>query len=320
MIIGVLSVILLIQRFAVIFCQNNQFDYPLLTYGNELDQSIYYFKATDSLGGQNFNISFNFNNLMNVCLHMLPNGFEDYYNPTLESCIGILVNQSRDEIIKYKQNIKLNQSIEELFVSVERNDTYVEIYPKSLDCEYIISQQSVQYVSHHLAFHTVNFIFQIIQKNCKNYNASRFDVASANKRVANSLLGGTTFDIFSMNADSISSCTYIDHRNGSYTVICPLHIHSKKNKKMLGDNCMQLTALVTYEHYDAYSEVLSRDDNSPYYPFRYLLANNQTYCFKSRVLIDKSVSSSTSSRTQNNPLKKEAINYYRQIIYISGIH
>ena len=131
----------------------------------------------------------------------------------------------------------------------------------SIDCEYTISDKNIIGDS--------NFRFYIEQKNCK----------------FNSSIGGSSFQISGVSKRAVSPCSIQDHFNGTYEIIC-LNVECQARKilsqnhhtafKIAGDSsqsCLNLTVILDYEHFDAFSETKSSEP-----PLRHIITNSSYTC------------------------------------------
>ena len=85
-------------------------------------------------------------------------------------------------------------------------------------------------------------------------------------------------DVFATNLKELVSCNLIDEFNYKYRIVCPLSRDSS--------SCLQLTILLQYEHFDAYSEVLGSDATHDYlYPaMGKPIVDNRTFCYEAKMV------------------------------------
>lgn len=131
-------------------------------------------------------------------------------------------------------------------------------FRKDQDCDYAIHLSKAS----RLTFH-----FFLEQHSCKH-------------RLEYLQLGGATFDIYAYTFSALVSCALIDAMNDKYHVTCRFPnaiVASTDTPRVL---CVQLTVLLLYEHYDAYSEVLATDGGHDYLypPMGKPIVDNKTFC------------------------------------------
>eukprot|EP01041_Mallomonas_annulata_P008772 gene8772-18143_t len=116
------------------------------------------------------------------------------------------------------------------------------------------------------SFNFIIYFFTIHQHSCHTANVT--------------LQGGSTFDIFAYNSLSTVSCSYTDTRNNRYQVQCrmPCITHKCIEEQRLHTqhhDCIQLTALLSHEHYDSFGEISFTIEGLA---LHIILQDNQTYC------------------------------------------
>jgi hypothetical protein len=87
----------------------------------------------------------------------------------------------------------------------------------------------------------------IKQSNC------RHKLAWAVSSSAHALFhGGSSFDILWQSKESITACSTIDHFDDTYSIYCPIRTTSNIIEGKQGIECGNITATLTFEHYDAF--------------------------------------------------------------------
>lgn len=138
---------------------------------------------------------------------------------------------------------------------------------RSSDCEYEMLASNLKLRN---KMKQLDYTFTIIQSSC---------------RQPLSFLGGSTFEIFGFNEFSLASCVSVDTNNNSYNIICSTPSYSAGNS---GDYaiqdqrslCMNITAVLNYEHLDVYSEVLPFErERYHYLSPRKVIVDNHQFCF-----------------------------------------
>ena len=127
---------------------------------------------------------------------------------------------------------------------------------RPLDCKYRMQFQGA--IERNYA---INFVFTIEQTNCKV--------------LANTPFGGSTFEIFALDAFALTACKYFDSNNGTYHVFCRIPRPEKSALSVI--HCANVTAVLIYEHFDGFSESL-HEWSAAYLPLRRLLVDNHQYC------------------------------------------
>jgi hypothetical protein len=125
------------------------------------------------------------------------------------------------------------------------------------DCQY-----SVNLLSSRIDHANMDYVFRISQHSCK----SSFKDA-----------GGSTFMFAAFTQDKLLNCRYVDNYDNSYTATCASTANAKPNQPQ----CMNLTILLDYEHFDAYSDGLpglTSKHFKGYNELRYTVLDNQIFC------------------------------------------
>lgn len=146
--------------------------------------------------------------------------------------------------------------------SNRRADNHGNTVAKRLpDCKY-----SVQYMNARLKNSTIDFVFQIKQHSCKaGFNES----------------GGATFMFAAFTDAKLLNCRYRDYFDNSYTVICAQYQDLITPSLLYQRQCVNLTVLLDYEHFDAYSDGLpglTSKHFKGYNELRYTILDNQQFC------------------------------------------
>lgn len=177
----------------------------------------------------------------------------------------------------------------------KKDDSPKTLYRRYTDCEYGIKLVSfdVEYERRQQHQRPDNarwliFKFQVNETNCTIGDKSpslllKFPAG-----------GGSSFDVLSHNNKTLVTCTTNDHMNNLYDLVCRLPDLKQKTSLVsrTDDNmepvsgttvtkhCVQLTIVLEYEHYDAYSFVLNSAswDDFSYPVLRHTIADNQLFC------------------------------------------
>ncbi len=131
-------------------------------------------------------------------------------------------------------------------------------YIKTRDCEYMMGLEKYKMSS---SDKLSEFVLSVSQSDCKRFGA---------------LKGGSTFDIFATTSRSLVDCSYVDSNDDTYHVSCK--VPTVDGSKPMEPTCIQVTAVLYHEHYDTYGEVLYEMFRKEYYPLRYVVADNRTFC------------------------------------------
>ena len=102
----------------------------------------------------------------------------------------------------------------------------------------------------HLTFSTHHLRFTLLQQQCASRNI--------NGSIDDELLGGSSFEIFVRNNQSMTSCSTTDHFNDTYSVYCP--IHSTFGGHLTTE--FYLSIILTQEHFEGFSEGAKCDISS----------------------------------------------------------
>jgi hypothetical protein len=93
--------------------------------------------------------------------------------------------------------------------------------------------------------------------------------------------GGSTFHAFGYTSQGLASCLVQDHFNSSYSLYCRSIVlkfpFSAESYKMPTPDCLSLTLILEYEHYDAYSLILDVWTTSYTSP-QLTLVDDKQYC------------------------------------------
>lgn len=186
--------------------------------------------------------------------------------------------------------------------TVNRSDPYNRA---NIDCQY----NNVK--SHYtLKPRSTQYFFEISQTHCANH--LQFSG------------GGTTFNIMVQSADVIIDCTYNDSFSepSTYSVLCEIpDVVTRGSDFRTYDHrqgkthCLQLTAIIDYEHFDAFSEMhtsladyfVMHIPNS-HIPIHRAITLNETFCFEpSNHDIAKAIDYHSTSSTQTFQQTRKAI-------------
>jgi len=192
--------------------------------------------------------------------------------------------------IKYYMCVKLvNQYHRNIFRLWHPADHSLQ---RKLDCKYRLHFKKGELVNEYYVFR-----FIIYQSDCINNIPG--------------LIGGTTFSLFASSVYFLIGCSSIDNFNGTYNINCKFpafnedffHYNiltetddniafktersnssnfgqggsSKFGQGGSGTNCIKLTVLVEYEHFDGYSESII-DWSGKYPPSKNLVVNHMQFC------------------------------------------
>jgi hypothetical protein len=144
---------------------------------------------------------------------------------------GFRSYQCRHDIRSHLQSTRKHVWKHEVVAETENKEHINNRY--ALDCSYEMSDEATYSVE------TAVFSYKIFQKNCKT------DVGE---------LGGTTFDVYAWNTEAIGYCRVIDHFDNIYSVDCKFPQLSDPSYAT-AELCMNISARVHYEHYDAFSDL-----------------------------------------------------------------
>ena len=118
-------------------------------------------------------------------------------------------------------------------------------------------------------------LYRIVLKTSENFHSFilyNFNVQSECKNSGIRSLGGSTFDFFVHNSYTVQSCDVQDRLNGNYSVFCNVYFPISA---ILASVSIQVTALLMYEHFDAYNPMLQL--SSGYTSLRRVIADSVNY-------------------------------------------
>jgi hypothetical protein len=121
----------------------------------------------------------------------------------------------------------------------------------------------------------------------KDFETFRFLITQSNCGFP-TVPGGSSFHISGNSAHAVSFCSVTDHFDNTYEVSCPnvecearrlIALESAASAKQIASEppstCLNLTVILDYEHFDAFSETKSNDS-----PMRHLLFDNYPACLQ----------------------------------------
>jgi len=153
----------------------------------------------------------------------------------------------------------------------------------SPDCDYEISFLNTTSERYDIVFH-----FMVHQYGCRLFEKS--------------VKGGSTFDIYAYNSKSLTYCQYIDFQNNEYNVQCRFPCSSVPcvSDTIPAHDCVHLTMILGYEHYEAYSDALAVWGNG-HEPRGYVLVDDVTYCAQ----IKEDIPNTTEPYKESNDVSNE---------------
>ena len=119
-------------------------------------------------------------------------------------------------------------------------------------------------------------------------NVIGFNIIQHNCRSDASFKGGSSFEIFAQNGYILGNCGVLDNFDNTYNVKCILPELLRANQwfalstvpRPVESPCVSMTIILMYEHYDAYSDLVSNDNIDLLSPLRTVLVNNEPFCDK----------------------------------------
>lgn len=146
---------------------------------------------------------------------------------------------------------------------------YRDPQDRSVDCVYSIEKKYFKTIEVSSDIMKYNYHFTISQSKCE----SEWKVP-----------GGASFLINVYDVNGLVACRTRDTFDNSYHVMCSFHRFggSIKEVKMQYPSCINMTVLLEYEHYDAYTEALTGEtfpSIKRYYSLRHVLVDNKQFCF-----------------------------------------
>lgn len=98
------------------------------------------------------------------------------------------------------------------------------------------------------------------------------------------LLGGSTFNAFITDGNSLNTCFVQDQANGQYRIICnipaqSIYLDPNKNMEEMNIICVNISANLDYEYLDAFSDVqIQMQDKSHYKPYNFAILYGLRFC------------------------------------------
>ena len=230
----------------------------------------------------------------NYSSHLLDE--QTFFNEMFQ-CSALTINKLysciRSTVVKYRDSSQLWSP---------------DVVNRKPDCTYNLQPKSHVLVSNP----SVTFGFQIAQSQCRNNVTYQ---------------GGSSFEVFAITANDLIACSVVDHLNDHYQVSCHITCWDEGDcerrlqlvaepSMSVGSGsamyCVNVTVLLTDEHFDSHSERHTLDyfENGlappKYLVYRHILIDNQRYCF------------SAVSRAQNHSHQMSNFNVSNQVTYYGG--
>jgi hypothetical protein len=186
------------------------------------------------------------------------------YYRDVQQCFGKILPKMSQCVRDINGNIFPSQRIWMPKSSPNRNPAN-----RPVDCSYQLSQRHAKthFLEHESDIIGINYHFMLEQSKCKS------DWSEP---------GGSSFLVTAYDDDYLIACRYKDTLDDKYHISCRSRkpIASSKVEK----SCLNLTVLLEYEHFDAFSESLTGETSvyltGGYNSLRHVLIDNQQYCFE----------------------------------------